>query len=180
MVFRSSPTVTSGRLFRAVLAHLGVADVGHQGVAQALAADGVFDLAALGQVVGDRFGGAAVADVAVSAWRRARAGSRGRRRVSVPRLHRDPSKYPGACATLKGKPVGEASGSVKTSPVPAMAWAISRFLRSARMPDSRENAKAVPTWMPAAPCSSASRSFRRCRSRRPARREHPARATPQC
>ena len=33
------------------------------GVAEALAADGVFDLAALGEVVVDRLGGAAVADL---------------------------------------------------------------------------------------------------------------------
>jgi hypothetical protein len=53
------------RLHGTVLARLRMADIGHQRIAQALAAHRLFDLAALGHVVGHRLGGAAVADLAI-------------------------------------------------------------------------------------------------------------------
>ena len=49
----------------AVGAILGMADVGEQGVAEALASDGVFLFAAFGEVGGFGFGGASIADGSV-------------------------------------------------------------------------------------------------------------------
>ncbi len=53
------------RAFRSVLAKLGLADVGEEGVAQASPAVGILERAALRHVILLRFGRAAVADAAV-------------------------------------------------------------------------------------------------------------------
>lgn len=63
-------------------------------------------------------------------------------------------------ATLTGKPVGEARGSVKISTWPPSTYASSVRLSPVSRPDFRHSPKAVPTCTPAPP---ASRAWRRRR-----------------
>ena len=65
---------------------------------------------------------------------------------------------PSIRTTLNGKPVGEAIGSVKMSTAFRRLEPSTRAFRSEAMPDSSQKAKAVPTWMPAAPQPNASAS----------------------
>ena len=64
----------------------------------------------------------------------------------------------GSCATLNGKPVGDASASVRVVSVPSCNEVRMRVRSSGEKPESTLIAKRVPTWMPAAPISRASRS----------------------
>ena len=67
---------------------------------------------------------------------------------------------PGTDTTLNGKPVGEALGLVKTCAASSNTWRSTDFFSAGAIPDSSHNAKAVPTWTPAAP---AARMFFSCR-----------------
>jgi hypothetical protein len=137
---------------------LGQTDVGQEAVAEAFATDGVLRFALVPHVNLDLVARAAKTQGAVGTFVRrtqvtevTEAFARG---VDVALRER-----PLESTTLKGNPVGEARGSVKTVTLPAFAAARVWRLRGSARPDSLQNAKAVPTWMPAAPWSRASFNF---------------------
>ena len=143
--------------YGSVAAALAEADSRDQPVAQAAPPDGVLHLPALAHVGGERLGWAAVPDL--TAWFAVRdpqiAASQTRWRWAYTSVA---ATVPGRSATLKGKPVGDARGSVRTCRVPESARSMRARFNEAWKPDSSHKANAEPTWTPAAPTLRASLS----------------------
>ena len=161
---RSCPRVSSGGSTVPSCADLRHARGRHEPVAQALASLGVLDVAALAHVGVDRLG----RDSAGRSCRRragtACAGSRGRRCARGRRTPSGSATVPAICTTLNGKPVGLASGSVRTSAVPASSDTRAARCAAARCsPDSWQSAKTVPIWTPCAPPARAATHVLRAR-----------------
>ncbi len=92
-------------------------------------------------------------------WRRAPADSPGRRRASAPDRLSKCGRRALKLRHLEGKSGGRGQRIGEDLARARDGLRQKPFFRSGRMPDSRLKAKAVPTCTPAAPCSSASRSF---------------------
>ena len=103
-----------------MMTHLPQPDIGQQCIAQALAADGICFLTALADVGGHRFGGTTPSDVAVVL---VTLPQETEVTTSLPLLDTvcSSDSDPSSCSTLKGKPAGDAIGSVNTWQSPCFA-----------------------------------------------------------